>query len=307
MVLRASTARRRALVILVSAAAAACISPPIAGHASTASADPYDGRTGTVQVSADVLRGLDTLTPTGVYDPTARLGIGVSLARPDPAGENAYLADVYNPASPDFRQFLGIADWQQRFGVVARPVRACLTLAERCAGRPRRRWRAAPSTSSPRARSARASRCSGDDDRHVLRQRRRTSTPTRRPPTVPADLGVLAVSGPAGLSPHMRTLACRSTDAAVAAVRSLQPASRGPGTRDQHRLDDTAGPLVDLRPARSIPPRGQASSMAIFGWGCTEPSEPPTDRPRPSSARAPTSSGRCAPTRRTTAFRRCRS
>lgn len=117
MVLKASTARRRALVILVSAAAAACISPPIAGHASTTGADPYDSRTGTVQVSADVLRGLDTLSPAGVYDPTARLAIGVSLTRPDPAGENAYLADVYNPGSSDFRQFLTTATWQQRFGV----------------------------------------------------------------------------------------------------------------------------------------------------------------------------------------------
>ena len=74
-------------------------------------------RPGLVTLAANVLPGLDKLTPTGSPDPQRRVVIGVGLRRPDPAGEMAALHRMYDPKSPDFHHFLTPAEFARRFGV----------------------------------------------------------------------------------------------------------------------------------------------------------------------------------------------
>lgn len=42
--------------------------------------------------------------------------LAISLPLRDEAGLNAFLADIYNPASPNFRHYLSVADFTRRFG-----------------------------------------------------------------------------------------------------------------------------------------------------------------------------------------------
>src|SRR3979409_2667628 len=73
---------------------------------SAAPIDPFPSLTGTVQIGSDLLSGIAQLTPISPYNPAQQLAVGVMLQRPDPAGENAYLAAVYKPKSPNFPPFL---------------------------------------------------------------------------------------------------------------------------------------------------------------------------------------------------------
>lgn len=67
----------------------------------------------------NALSRLDRATRLGAAAPTQRITIGLSLARPDDAGEKALLARQQDPASPDYRKFLTPAQFAARFGVSA--------------------------------------------------------------------------------------------------------------------------------------------------------------------------------------------
>lgn len=66
-------------------------------------------------LSHDVLHGLAGLTGRPI-DPNRVLYLGVGLRRADPAAEDAYLRDVYDPASPSFHHFLDSRAFEARFG-----------------------------------------------------------------------------------------------------------------------------------------------------------------------------------------------
>jgi len=52
-------------------------------------------------------------------DPAARLHLSISLPLRDEAGLDAFLRDIYNPASPNYRHYLSVADFTARFGPTA--------------------------------------------------------------------------------------------------------------------------------------------------------------------------------------------
>jgi subtilase family serine protease len=54
--------------------------------------------------------------PTGHLPSDKVMTLNVVLALSDPAGLDAFLKDVYNPASPVYRQFLTVAEFTERFG-----------------------------------------------------------------------------------------------------------------------------------------------------------------------------------------------
>src|SRR5580692_10116249 len=56
------------------------------------------------------------LTPRGRVAPTNELQLAIGLPMRDPAGLDAFLAQIYNPASPNFRQFLTPEEIAARFG-----------------------------------------------------------------------------------------------------------------------------------------------------------------------------------------------
>ncbi|MHB8572852.1 MAG: S53 family peptidase [Candidatus Dormibacteria bacterium] len=66
---------------------------------------------------ANVLPGLSHLSSTGDADPNRVLTVGVAIAHPDPAGEDAALTAMYDPSSPSYHHFLSPESFARRFGV----------------------------------------------------------------------------------------------------------------------------------------------------------------------------------------------
>ncbi len=73
----------------------------------------------TVLLSPHVPEAVKTATRVASASPTARLHLSVSLPLRDEAGLDAFLSDIYNPASPNFRRYLSVADFTARFGPTA--------------------------------------------------------------------------------------------------------------------------------------------------------------------------------------------
>jgi pseudomonalisin len=79
---------------------------------------------------ADVSRSLAQAQRVGVPPATERMRIGLALAHPYPAAEDALLRGLFDRSSPDYHHFLTPAQYAQRFGVPAatqHDVRAWLT------------------------------------------------------------------------------------------------------------------------------------------------------------------------------------
>jgi subtilase family serine protease len=255
--------RRRGTRLLVAVAAAGLAAVGAAPHAAAAVADPYLGLSGTRQVTTDILGGIDRFPLTGVIDPHASMQIGVSLSRPDPAGENAYLADVYNPSSAHFRDFLDPAGFQSRFGVSSeRYAKAVAWLkagglaVTQVPGDSEYLLAEGPSSSVEAlfATPVDTFRYSGTD-----------FYANTKAPTVPADLGVLGV---AGLQSYVHMYTDKQLDAAALAHGGApaRPAAVGPGTNTGITTPQDLWSIYD-QPASN---RGAGESMAIFGWGATE-------------------------------------
>lgn len=68
-----------------------------------------------VELAGHVLAGLPA-PAKNAGDASTPLALTIVLARSDEAGFEAWLADVYDPASPQFRQFLAPVDVSDRFG-----------------------------------------------------------------------------------------------------------------------------------------------------------------------------------------------
>jgi kumamolisin len=57
--------------------------------------------------------------PAGAPSPTARLTLAIALPMHDRPGLAALLRDIYNPASPNYRHYLSVAEFTARFGPTA--------------------------------------------------------------------------------------------------------------------------------------------------------------------------------------------
>ncbi len=108
----------RGVISLVSAGVLAA-----SAVASFATASAPTKATALVRTKA-VLPGLAHATSLGAAPGSMRLTIGLGLAHPDPAGEQAAYRALYDPKSPAYRHFLTPAQYDARFGVPAATVRA---------------------------------------------------------------------------------------------------------------------------------------------------------------------------------------
>ena len=70
-----------------------------------------------VRLHGDVLPHLLTYTDLGPADPAKQLQVDVTIARPDPAAEQAAYEAMYTEGSPTYHQFLSPAQFDARFGV----------------------------------------------------------------------------------------------------------------------------------------------------------------------------------------------
>ena len=264
---------RRGLAVLIGAVTAAAFAGTQPQPARAAAADPFLSLTGRTSLSNDLLRGLDQLKPSGSYDPGASLTIGVSLQRPDSAGENAYLADVYDPKSPDFRHFLDAAGFAQRFGVSQARYDDVLAWLHQAG----LATTSIPGSTEYVLASGPAAAVESLLDVHLetYSAGSRTFFANTSAPAVPANLGVLSIAGLQSLV-HMRTL-LQVHQAAVASGKE-QPGA-GPAAPSGPARASTLPPNIGQTTAQDLwsiydqpnNNEGQGESMAIFGWGCTEP------------------------------------
>src|SRR4051794_25935032 len=75
-------------------------------------------------LSQNALSRLDRATRVGAAPANQKLTIGVSLARPDDAGETALLARQFDRSSPDYHRWLTPSQFAARFGVPAPTMQA---------------------------------------------------------------------------------------------------------------------------------------------------------------------------------------
>lgn len=59
------------------------------------------------------------VAPVGAPDPATRLTLAIALPMHDQPGLTALLRDIYNPASPNYRHYLSVAEFTARFGPTA--------------------------------------------------------------------------------------------------------------------------------------------------------------------------------------------
>src|SRR5437588_9677939 len=72
---------------------------------------------GPLTVTQNLLPGLTQVTDLGSAGAGTPMTLVISVARPDPAGEQALLDALHDPASPQFGRFLSPEEFSSRFGV----------------------------------------------------------------------------------------------------------------------------------------------------------------------------------------------
>ena len=77
----------------------------------------HAGGGATTTLPNDVVHNLGSATLLGPVSPSQPVTVGVFLANPNQAAEDAYLKDLYDPSSPSFGSYLDPDSFNTRFGV----------------------------------------------------------------------------------------------------------------------------------------------------------------------------------------------
>ncbi|MBV9101429.1 MAG: hypothetical protein JOZ46_11220 [Candidatus Dormibacteraeota bacterium] len=271
-----SRARRRVVASVIAFGLGALALQASGARPVAAATDPYSGLTGNVQLSSDILGNLGKITDNGPVSATQQIYLGVGLARPNPAGENAYLADVYNPGSPNYRHFLSTAAWQAQFGVAATRYQQAVAWLQGggltvTAVPGSTEYVLANGTAAQVEALFQVQLDNYTQTNAALLQPTTSFYANANPPTVPADLGVLGVAGLQNFE-HMSTLQQIHSQAIARGLYSANPATPGvpgPNTNLGATSPQDLWSIYD-QPSSDF---GQGETMAIFGWGCTEPSD----------------------------------
>jgi hypothetical protein len=105
--------RYRTVLAMLACTGLAALSLP--GSAATAATSPPSPVT--VQLTGQVLKGLDKLANLGRVNASSRVQLGLSIEGRDTVGRNALARAVSDPKSPSYKKFLTPAEYAARFGV----------------------------------------------------------------------------------------------------------------------------------------------------------------------------------------------
>jgi pseudomonalisin len=233
---------RRSLAGAATAAIAVSALPLAAAQATT----------GTVVMTANVLHGISSLTPTGTPSSTV-MTLGLGVARPNPAGEAQALHAMYDPHSASYRQFLSVADFAQRFGVPS-SRRDAITSWLRGGGLHVFMVSAAGDLVMAQGTAQQVDSLFGVTE-HTYSYRGASFIANDHAPTVPAGLGITTVMG---LNTYQHASLPQRTAAPTAAARCY-PANFCTGTLQAEDMWS----IYDM-PAG---PRGKGQRVAILGEG----------------------------------------
>ncbi|HEU5243793.1 MAG TPA: protease pro-enzyme activation domain-containing protein, partial [Gaiellaceae bacterium] len=242
---------RRAVLVLVAVGCAALL-----GAGSPAQA----GGGATTTLSTDVVQNLNLATLTGPVPAAQAVTVGVFLSNPNQAAEDAYARQLYDPSSPNYGNYLDPATFNSEFGVPAANLQAAES------------WLQADGLSvTPIDGSTDYVLASGS----AAQIETAFGTPLGNytangrsfyantvAPTVPASLGISDVLG---LNDFNRLLTPRVHATGATTTTAVPTTGTVPKTgllsiRDLWSIYDA--PSTNL---------GNGQSMAIFGWGVTDP------------------------------------
>ena len=208
----------------------------------------------------NVLRSIAHLQSQGPTDSARQIGVGIGLQGADPAGEAAYIAGEYDPASPLFGQYLAADEYEQRFGVPAARVDATLQWL--------RSGGLSPQTIDGSSAYIVASGTVAEVQKLLnvkfsdFRAGDLSFYANTNAPTVPANLDVIGLVG-------LNNLEGPRLNSQMKPATTATPATPDPGMNiDLQTPNDLWS--VYHQPAEN---KGDGQEMAIFGWGTTKNTE----------------------------------
>jgi subtilase family serine protease len=241
--------------ILIALAAVGCAA--LLGAGSPANA----GSGATTTLTNDVVHNLSFATLTGAVPATQTVTVGVFLSNPNQAAEDAYVKQLYDPSSPNYGNYLDSDTFNTQFGVPAARFQAAETWAQG-AGLTVTSLESSTQYFLASGTAAQVETAFGTPINTYTAAGRNFFANTLAP-TVPASLGIADVFG---LNDFNR-LHIPRVEATGPTTTTTQNATSGnvPKTgllsiRDLWSIYDA--PSTNL---------GNGQTMAIFGWGVTDP------------------------------------
>jgi subtilase family serine protease len=216
----------------------------------------------TTTLGNDVVHNLALATLTGPVPATRPVTVGVFLSNPNQAAEDAYARQLYDPSSPNYGSFLDVDTFNSEFGVPAATVAAAQSWLTG-AGLSVTTVEASTQYLLATGTAAQVGAAFGTTlNRYTASGHAFYANATA--PSVPASLGVSDVLGLNDFNRFStpRVAATGPTTTTTAAI----PTS---GTTPKTGLltPPDLWSIYDM-PATN---RGSGQSMAIFGWGVTDP------------------------------------
>jgi pseudomonalisin len=216
----------------------------------------------TTTLQNDVVRNLGLATQTGVLPSSQPLTIGVFLKNPNQAAEDAYAKQLYDPASPSYGSFLDPDQFQQQFGVPAATTDAAnawLSGAGLKVSRPEGAGNYLLATGTVgQVQSLLGVKL------NTYSWNGRSIYGNATAPVVPTSLGVGHILGLNDVkvlhTPHVAATGTPKTTVAGVPTNGAVPKTGLLSPPDLWSIYDL--------PASN---RGSGQSMAIFGWGVTDP------------------------------------
>ena len=212
-------------------------------------------------LTGDVVHHLEGAALVGPVAGSTMLTVGVVLHNPNESAEDAYLARVYDPTSDAYQQFLDPSLFNAEFGVPA----ATQTAAQQWVSNGGLRVQPIDGATNfflATGTAARVERLFGTPLNNYTAGGR-SFYANALPPTVPAKLGVMTVTGLNNygffVTPH--------DDRTAASERTTVESPIGAAVPETGLLSPKAlWSIYDL-PATNL---GNAQTMAIFGWGASD-------------------------------------
>ncbi len=215
-------------------------------------------------LSNDIVQNLNLATLHGAVSSTKKVTVGIFLSNPRQAAEDTFVAQLYDPNSANYHQFLTPDEFNTRFGVPAAEFQAAEAWAQG------RGLTVHPVEVSHNYFLATGTAAQVEAAFHTPLNRYTDPVSGRnfysntQIPTVPASLGISDVLGLNNFNRLMTPI----TPQPAAATNTTGPAPSDATTAHTGLLS-----IKELWSIYDAPPTnaGNGASMAIIGWGVTTP------------------------------------
>jgi subtilase family serine protease len=220
----------------------------------------HAGGGATTTLSNDVVHDLSLAALTGSVPATQTVTVGVFLSNPNQAAEDAYAKQLYDPSSPDYGNYLDPGTFNSQFGVPAASFQAAQSWLQ-ADGLTVTSVEGATNYMLASGSAAQVEAVFGTPLNNYTAAGRSFYANTVAP-TVPASLGIADVLGLNNFNRlHIpRVQATGATTTSAVPTSGNVPKTGLLSIRDLWSIYDA--PSTNL---------GNGQTMAIFGWGVTDP------------------------------------